>query len=229
MTKQQTNQPPLVANGGLTDAATNDKQRNSVTVTEPVQITPVKNIQNPTTLQPNAADIAPTTQAATTNKDKHVTMEIETSDNNNNPDNNDTPDNNDMYSDYWIQVIGNCKRKQSDITATAVDDTNYVLKTKLNQRGEEAIEATECLITPIKVDFSVKTKQQINIREEFLKNFKLMQKVDSSFAILTPDAVFHQVTDIPTNEAFMTTFKVDQNSNQRRNPVVSMFFTSESK
>ena len=104
-----------------------------------------------------------------------------------------------------------------------MNDTNYVLTTKLNQRGEEAIEATEFSITPIKVDFSVKTKQQINIREEFLKFFKLMQKVDSSFAILTPDAVFHQVTDIPTNDAFMTTFKVDQNSNQYRNPVVSMF------
>ena len=56
-----------------------------------------------------------------------------------------------------------------------------------------------------------------------------MQKVDSSFAILTPDAVFHEVADILTNEAFMKTFEVDQNSNQRRNPVVSMFFTSESK
>ena len=99
MTKQQTNQPPPVANGGLTDSAPNDKQRNSVTVTEPVQITPVKNVQNPTTLQPNDADIAPTTQADTTNKDKHVTMDIDMEHNNNKPNNNDTHVNNDMNSD----------------------------------------------------------------------------------------------------------------------------------
>ena len=169
MTKPPTPQPPIVATGSPQAAAKLDKQRNTVTVTDLVQITPVKNVPHHTPLLKTDTTQTPTPQAATTAKNKHVTMDIETEHNQTKPPDNDTAANNDMNSDDWIQVIGNCKRKQSDITATAVDDTNYVVKTKLNQRGEEAIEATECLITPIKVDFSVKTKQQINIREEFLK------------------------------------------------------------
>ena len=56
-----------------------------------------------------------------------------------------------------------------------------------------------------------------------------MQLVDSSFVILTNDAHWTETTDILVNKAFMTPFKVLQNTNARRNPVITMYFTCESK
>ena len=40
----------------------------------------------------------------------------------------------------WIQVGNVSKRKQSAITANAIDDTNYQVKQRIHNRGEEAIE-----------------------------------------------------------------------------------------
>ena len=77
--------------------------------------------------------------------------------------------------------------------------------------------------------FSTKTKKTMNLREEFLKIFQKMKQVDSSCAILTEKAVWTDNKDIPVNEKFMHIFKVKQTVTVRRNPIVTMFFTFESK
>ena len=56
-----------------------------------------------------------------------------------------------------------------------------------------------------------------------------MKKVDTSFAILTDNAVWTEIIDIPVNDYLITTFKVTQNFTSRRNPVIIMYFKSESK
>ena len=58
-----------------------------------------------------------------------------------------------------IKVIETSKRKQSDITANAVDDTNYGLKNRIQKVGEEAIDAKNCLISPVKMEFSTITRK----------------------------------------------------------------------
>ena len=85
-------------------------------------------------------------------------MEIDAVNNNHNLANDESYATPDMDNNDWVQVLGTSKRKQSDITETTVDDTNYVMKTRLNKSGEESIKATQCLITPIKVNFSTRAK-----------------------------------------------------------------------
>ena len=129
----------------------------------------------------------------------------------------------------WIKVLGTVKRKQSAITASAIDDTNYSIKTRIQERGEAAIDAVKCLITQVKIEFSTKTKKAMNLREEFLVIFQKMKQVDPSCAILTDSAVWTESKEIPVNEKFLDIFKVKQTVTARRNPIVTMFFTVESK
>ena len=89
----------------------------------------------------------------------------------------------------WIQVENVSKRKQSAITANAIDDTNYQVKQRIHTRGEEAIEEAQCLITPVKMELSTRNKRNVNLREEFLALFKKMQQVDPNFAVVTDNAV----------------------------------------
>lgn len=127
----------------------------------------------------------------------------------------------------WIQV--HSKRKQADITANAADDTNYQVKQRIHTRGEEAIDATQCLITPVKMEISTRNKKNINLREEFLILLQKMQSVDPQFAIVTDNAVWTEANDIPANEKFMKTFKVNHHKNGNRNQVITMYFSCESK
>ena len=129
----------------------------------------------------------------------------------------------------WIQVGNVSKRKQSAITANAIDDTNYQVKQRIHTRGEEAIEEAQCLITPVKMELSTRNKRNVNLREEFLALFKKMQHVDPNFAVVTDNAVWTEASDIPVNDAFLRAFKVNLNKPNTRKDIITMYFSCESK
>ena len=97
----------------------------------------------------------------------------------------------------WIKVIKTVKRKQPLISADAPDPQKPTIQDRIKQRGEEAIDAEQRLITPVKLDFSTKNRTNINIRNEFLNIFKKMKVVDPTLAILTDNAVWSTEADIP--------------------------------
>ena len=72
----------------------------------------------------------------------------------------------------WIEVGSNSKRKTSFLTATVPDDLKPSVAEQIKQRGEDAIDAEKRLITDVKLEFSTKSRKDINIRTEFVKIFK---------------------------------------------------------
>ena len=64
----------------------------------------------------------------------------------------------------WIEVVPNPKRKTPFLTATAPDNLKPSVAAQIKQRGETAIDAEKRLITDVKLEFSTKSRKDINIR-----------------------------------------------------------------
>ena len=128
----------------------------------------------------------------------------------------------------WIKVVNNPKRKQAEITAAAVPERPSIAA-RIKARGEKAIDSEQRLITPVRLEYSTKARKDINLREEFITVFNKMKQVDSTLAIVTNDAVWTTVDEIPVDDTFMEKFSVTQVTAPRRNPAVIMYFTCESK
>ena len=128
----------------------------------------------------------------------------------------------------WIKVVNNPKRKQAEITASAVPEPPSIAA-RIKARGEKAIDTEQRLITPVRLEYSTKTRKDINLREEFITVFKKMKQVDSTLAIVTNDEVWTTAEEIPVDDKFMEKFSVTQVTAPRRNPAVIIYFTCESK
>lgn len=73
----------------------------------------------------------------------------------------------------WTKVVHNNKRKTPFLTATAPDNLKPSVTTQIKQRGEAAIDAETRLITDVKLEFSTKSRKDINIRSEFVNFLSL--------------------------------------------------------
>ena len=128
----------------------------------------------------------------------------------------------------WIKVVNKPKRKQAEITASAVPEQPSIAA-RIKDRGEKAIDSEQRLITPVRLEYSTKTRKNINLREEFITVFTKMKQVDSTLAIVTNDEVWTTADEIPVDDKFMEKFCVTQVTAPRQNPTVIMYFTCESK
>ena len=129
----------------------------------------------------------------------------------------------------WIEVVSNHKRKTPFLTTTAPNNLKPSVAAHIKQKGEAAIDAEKRFKTDVKLEFSTKSRKDINIRTEFVKIFKTMKLVEKSVAILNSKAVWTNPEEFPTERAFLEAFKVTQYSSPRRNPSVVMYFTCESR
>ena len=74
----------------------------------------------------------------------------------------------------WIKVVNNPKRKQAEITASAVPE-QPTIAARIKSLGEKAIDSEQRLITPVRLEYSTKTRKNINLREEFITVFTKMK------------------------------------------------------
>ena len=71
----------------------------------------------------------------------------------------------------WIKVVNNPKRKQAEITASAVPEPPSIAA-RIKARGEKAIDTEQRLINLVRLEYSTKTRKDINLREEFITVFE---------------------------------------------------------
>ena len=81
-----------------------------------------------------------------------------------------------VQKNEWIPVQ-RTKRK-NPITADAPPDKPPAIKDLIQQRGEAQIDSTTNLLTPVKIEFSMNGKKNLNVRNDFITVFNAMKKVD---------------------------------------------------
>ena len=127
----------------------------------------------------------------------------------------------------WIPVKHN--KRKNPITAEAPAEKPPSIKELIKKRGESQIDSITNLLTPVKIEFLMSGKTDLNIRNEFITVFNAMKKVDITLAVVTDKKVWYNSDDFPVDEEFMELFSVTQKNQNRTARAVMMFLTISSK